>query len=135
MLANRSVPSCTVIPELSYPDVEAAADWLCGAFGFTVRLRIGNHRVQLKIGDGSLTVAQGDLPVDTAHSIMIRVPDADAHCQLARQQGAEITREPTDFPYGERQYNAVDFAGHRWTFTQSIADIAPEEWGGESVDL
>ena len=40
-----------------------------------------------------------------------------------------------DHPYGERQYNALDFAGHRWTFTQSIADVAPETWGGESVDL
>jgi uncharacterized glyoxalase superfamily protein PhnB len=66
---------------------------------------------------------------------MIRVPDADAHCQTARERGAEITCEPADFPYGERQYNAVDFAGHRWTFTQSIADLAPEEWGGESVSL
>ena len=56
MLSNRSVPQCTMIPELSYPGVEAAADWLCGAFGFKVRLRIGNHRVQLKIGDGALTV-------------------------------------------------------------------------------
>jgi uncharacterized glyoxalase superfamily protein PhnB len=135
MLSNRSMPPCTVVPELSYPDVEAAADWLCGAFGFKIRLRIGSHRVQLKIGDGCLIVVQGNLPADTAHSIMVRVPDADAHCQTARQHGAEITHEPTDFPYGERQYNAIDVAGHRWIFTQSIADIAPEEWGGESVNL
>jgi uncharacterized glyoxalase superfamily protein PhnB len=50
MLSNRSAPPCTVIPVLSYPDVNAAADWLCNAFGFTVRLRIGNHRIQLWAG-------------------------------------------------------------------------------------
>ncbi len=38
--------------------------------------------------------------------------------------------EPTDFPYGERQYTAEDPAGHQWTFSQTLADVAPEEWGG-----
>jgi hypothetical protein len=32
----------------------------------------------------------------------------------------------------ERQYTAEDLGGHRWTFAQSIADVAPEEWGGLS---
>ena len=38
--------------------------------------------------------------------------------------------EPTDFEYGERQYRAEDPAGHQWTFSQTLADVAPEEWGG-----
>jgi hypothetical protein len=38
---------------------------------------------------------------------------------------------PADYPYGERQYTAEDLAG-RWTFTQAIADLAPEGWGGTS---
>jgi hypothetical protein len=24
---------------------------------------------------------------------------------------------------------ALDFAGHRWTFSQHIVDVAPESWG------
>jgi uncharacterized glyoxalase superfamily protein PhnB len=52
MLANRSMPPCTVTPELAYPDVGQAIEWLCDAFGFTLRLRIGNHRTQLNAGDG-----------------------------------------------------------------------------------
>ena len=51
MLQNRSVPRSTVIPELAYDDVTHAADWLCDVFGFNVRVRIGNHRVQLNVGD------------------------------------------------------------------------------------
>ena len=38
---------------------------------------------------------------------------------------------PTDFPYGERQYSVEDPGGHRWTFSQSIADVDPRTWGGE----
>jgi len=41
--------------------------------------------------------------------------------------------EPADFEYGERQYSAEDPAGHQWTFSETLADIAPEEWGGISV--
>jgi uncharacterized glyoxalase superfamily protein PhnB len=41
--------------------------------------------------------------------------------------------EPTDFEYGERQYTAEDLAGHHWTFSETLADVAPEEWGGISV--
>jgi hypothetical protein len=54
MLANRSIPRCTVIPELGDPDVGEAIGWLCDAFGFTLRLRIANHRAQLNVGDGAV---------------------------------------------------------------------------------
>jgi uncharacterized glyoxalase superfamily protein PhnB len=64
---------------------------------------------------------------------MVRVDDANAHCERARGQGARITMEPTDFEYGERQYSAEDPAGHHWTFSETIADIPPEEWGGIAV--
>lgn len=130
MLSNRSVPPCTVIPVLYYPDPATAAEWLCHAFGFAVRLRIGNHRIQLKVGDGCLVVAEGDTAPNGSHSTMVRVPDANSHCEHARQSGARVFSVPVDYPYGERQYSAEDFAGHHWTFTQSVADVAPEEWGG-----
>lgn len=32
--------------------------------------------------------------------------------------------------YCERQYAIEDPGGHTWTFSQTIADVAPEEWGG-----
>jgi uncharacterized glyoxalase superfamily protein PhnB len=38
-------------------------------------------------------------------------------------------KSPTDMPFGERQYTVEDLGGHRWTVSQSIADVAPEEWG------
>ena len=38
--------------------------------------------------------------------------------------------EPTDFEYGERQYEAEDAFGHQWTFTETLDDVEPESWGG-----
>jgi uncharacterized glyoxalase superfamily protein PhnB len=43
--------------------------------------------------------------------------------------GAHIVSPPNTFPYGERQYTALDPAGRRWTFSQSIADVDPAAWG------
>jgi hypothetical protein len=57
MITNRSMPSA-VIPELPYPDVREAVEWLCRTFGFRERLRIGNQRAQLSLGEGSLVVIQ-----------------------------------------------------------------------------
>ena len=35
-------------------------------------------------------------------TVMVRVEDAEAHCERARTHGARIVMEPTDFEYGER---------------------------------
>jgi uncharacterized glyoxalase superfamily protein PhnB len=138
--SNRSIPQATVIPVLIYPDVREAVGWLCGAFGFRERLQIGeNHRSQLSIGDGAVILGdvrhdrQPPRPGEVAQSVMIRVEDASAHCERARAHGARIVMEPEDFPYGERQYTAEDPAGHQWTFSETLDDVAPEEWGGTTI--
>ena len=135
MRANRSVPPCTVIPVLYYPDPGVAADWLCKAFGFTIRLRIANHRIQMRAGAGCFTLAEGDVVPERSHATQVRVEDAAEHCRRARECGAIILTEPTDHIYGERQYNAQDFFGHRWDFTQTLVDVDPLDWGGTPVDL
>jgi uncharacterized glyoxalase superfamily protein PhnB len=141
MKVNRSIPAPVVVPVLVYPDVRAAVAWLSAAFGFVERVRIGeNHRAQLSIGAGAVIVgdAHGERrapgPGDVTHSVLVRVDDARAHCEQARAHGARIIMEPTDFEYGERQYQAEDPAYHRWTFSETLADVAPEVWGGESVN-
>lgn len=130
MNANRSIPNTTVIPVLSYDDVPSAVEWLCRAFGFREHLRIGDHRVQLLVGDDGAVVARDGGGTPGGHSVMIRVEDVDRHHEQASAAGATITNPPTDYPYGERQYTVRDPAGHVWTFTQSIADVDPSDWGG-----
>lgn len=130
MRPNRSVPPCPVIPVLCYPDPGVAADWLNTAFGFTVRLRIANHRIQMRAGEGCLTIREGTIVPNYSIIVQVRIEDALSHCARARQAGAIILTEPTDHMYGERQYNAQDFYGHRWDFTETIADVDPVSWGG-----
>lgn len=137
MKPNHSIPQATVVPVLIYPDVRKAVDWLCEAFGFVERLRIGeNHRSQLSIGDGAVIIAdvrhdqRPPRPGEVTHQVMVRVENVKAHCQRAREHGTRILMEPTDFEYGERQYTAEDLAGHQWKFSETLRDVDPAEWGG-----
>ena len=142
MLSNRSIPSATVIPVLINPDVPAAVAWLTEAFGFVERVRIGDdHRSQMCIGDnGAVIVAdvrrerQPPQAGIVTHEIKVRVADVDAQLEQARSHGARVLQEPTDYEYGERECTVEDLAGHRWQFTQTMRDVAPEAWGGQTVN-
>lgn len=129
------MPPGPVIPELPYPDAMAAAQWLSAAFGFSERLRIGTHRIQMRIGTGSIVVVEGDTPASSPGSrVLVPVDDVDTHFSRAVAAGASVSGAPITFPFGERQYTAVDPGGHRWTFSQSVADSDPASWGGEMVN-
>ena len=141
MIPNRSIPAATVIPVLVYPDVREAVAWLERALGFRERVRIGeNHRAQLQFGDdGGVIVAdvhgeqQPPQAGTVTHLVKLRVADVDAAFVRARACGARVLQEPTDQPYGERECTLADPAGHRWQLTQTMRDVAPEEWGGTTV--
>jgi len=133
MRPNRSIPSAVVIPELAYPDVPAAAKWLCEKFGFQVRLRIADHRIQLSVGEGAVVVTHRAVelaPADATHSVLVRIEDVDRHYQMAEAGGVRILRPPESYPFGERQYTAEDLGGHVWTFSATFDDIDPANWGG-----
>ena len=127
------MPSATVIPIMTYPDVSAAVEWLVRVYGFHLRVRIGSHRAQLSVGEDGAVVVRELAPgesLENGQAVMVRVEDVDRHHARAVGEGATIVEPPTDYPYGERQYAVRDLAGYVWKFSQSIADVAPEEWGG-----
>jgi uncharacterized glyoxalase superfamily protein PhnB len=141
MQRNRSAPRGPVIPELAYADVSAAVDWLVEVLGFVERVRIGpGHRAQLSFGEGSLIVADvgygrvAPTGQESSQSVMLRVEDVASLCDRVSENGGTIVQEPQDFPYGERQCTILDPGGHRWTLTQTLRDVAPEEWGGIAID-
>ncbi|HCN84165.1 MAG TPA: hypothetical protein DIT07_11190 [Sphingobacteriaceae bacterium] len=76
-----------------------------------------------------MLASQSDKNIPVIYSLMVRVPDVQSHYRHAVQTGAKILQKPMDYPYGERQYSVEDIGGHQWTFSESIADIAPEDWG------
>ena len=131
-MENRTMPPCTIIPVLGYTDVAKAIDWLCSSFGFIERWRVGNHRAQLSFEGGTIVVTGQDSQNKNRQSLLVRVKDIDQHYERAKQHSVQILQPPADFPYGERQYTAADINGHTWTFSQSVKDLAPEDWGGIS---
>ncbi len=150
MVLNRSAPSGTIVPSLIYNDVAQAIAWLCDVFGFKERLRaigedgkVGHAQLAIDLGGvmlGAARIGQGFAAPDTAEfrpprpnevsqTLSVHVEDVDRHYEHAKRRGARILQPPTTHPFGERQYTAADLDGHRWTFSQSVADVAPEEWG------
>ncbi|MEX6690587.1 VOC family protein [Danxiaibacter flavus] len=133
------MPDCSIIPVLGYTDVQAAIEWLCQTFWFKERWRIGNHRAQLEFDNGAIAISalpeetEDHKPKPQTQSLMVRITDVDKHHEHVVKKGARVVLPPADFPYGERQYTTVDIGGHIWTFSQTIADVAPEDWGGVSA--
>ena len=141
MKPNRSIPPSTVIPVLVYPDVRQAVAWLSAAFGFAERTRIGeSHRAQMSIGeDGAMIVAdvrgEQQPPQEgiVTHVMKVRVENVEAWYERARAHGARVLEPPIDREYGERECTVEDLAGHRWQFTETMRDVAPEEYGCQTV--
>lgn len=140
MKVNRSTPPPTVVPVLAYPDVRAAVAWLSAAFGLVERTRIGeSHRSQMSIGaDGAVIVAErrGQDPAqrdDPRNLTRVRVEDVTAQFERACAHGATVVEPVTDREYGERDCTLEDLAGHRWQFAETLEDVAPEEFGCETV--
>ena len=155
-MVNRSAPCGTIVPSLIYHDLAKAIDWLCDVFGFIERLRAAGEdgkitHAQLAIGQGGVIlgaprVGQGFASPDSAQfrpprpnelsqTLSVHVEDVDRHYKRARQRGARILQPPMTHPFGERQYTAEDLDGHRWTFSQSVADVKPEEWGAKVSEI
>ena len=94
----------------------------------------------MSVGDAAVIIADtgGDRrapdPAVKTCSVTVRVADVQAQRDQAAEQGATILMEPTDFPFGERQCVVHDPWGHHWTFSQTMIDLAPEDWGGETID-
>jgi uncharacterized glyoxalase superfamily protein PhnB len=121
----------TVIPYLLYENAARALDFLSRAFGFqeSFRSEDGDRiaHAEMTLGDGRIMVGQ---PAEGFKSheergggtvlMYVYVDDVDAHCDRARNAGAEIVDEPSDQEYGERVYHARDPEGHDWYFGQPV---------------
>jgi uncharacterized glyoxalase superfamily protein PhnB len=128
-----------ITPYLLYEDVDAAVDWLVGAFGFTEDLRMkgpdgkANH-AEIKLGSG--VVMMGNPGPDyqnpgrrggVTQEVYVYVDDVDKHYGVAKSKGARILRDLADQFYGDRTYAAADPEGHQWSFAQHVRDVAPED--------
>jgi uncharacterized glyoxalase superfamily protein PhnB len=130
-----------ITPYLLYEDCDAALKFLTNAFGFEEVLRYKgaggyvNH-AEMRLGDS--VIYMGDPGDDYRNPaklgaatvlVMVSVEDVEAAFERARDASAEITEEPADQEYGERRFGARDPEGHAWYFSQTIREVAPDDWG------
>jgi uncharacterized glyoxalase superfamily protein PhnB len=143
MLKNRSVPADTVLPHVFYQNVEDAIAWLTKTFGFAEHYRYGEpggpaSGAQMHLGDAWIMLATARAgrasPAQIGYgtqSLTVFIEDVDAHFRRVKSAGAKIVEELHETVYGERQYGAEDFDGHRWLFSQHARDVSPDEWGAK----
>jgi uncharacterized glyoxalase superfamily protein PhnB len=131
-----------VAPMVSYEDVDAAARWLCSAFGFEEVDRFDDGErvthVTLSVGAGGVVMAGWPGPdyrsplhhrqsCDIARTwsstpfvvdgVYVRIADVAAHYERARSAGATVVSDlETNEAVGQRQYRVEDIEGHRWMF-------------------
>lgn len=142
VLVNRSAPHARVTPVLTVADVRAAVAWYSEVFGFVEHVRIGDgHRSQLGLPNGPPAelvlseVRPGRRTPERgrSHQIMFKVDDVARVVDTAVSRGATLVDPPHDWQYGERQATLDDPFGHQWVINQTLADVAPEEWGGSTM--
>jgi uncharacterized glyoxalase superfamily protein PhnB len=131
--------SYPVVPMVSYEDCDAAAEWLCRAFGFSeverfeedgvvahVTLQAGEGRVFLgnpgaayidpvRLREQSDVVARMHESPFVVDGVFVRVGDATAHREKAIAEGARALSEIEQGPVGDL-YRVEDPFGHRWMF-------------------
>jgi uncharacterized glyoxalase superfamily protein PhnB len=127
---------------LFYQDPRAALAWLEKAFGFELSMLLedaeGNvANSQMTFGDGVVMIGQEwsadhrspkSLGGRNTQTVSIEIDaDLDAHCERARQAGAEILAEPETQFYGDRTYRCRDPEGHIWTVSRTVRYVTREE--------
>jgi len=52
--------------------------------------------------------------VESGVSVLVAfaVPDVDQWCQTLKERGVAISREPADYPWGDREFSVHDPDGH-----------------------
>ena len=139
MTLNRSAPWARIVPVLAVADVRQAVSWYADVVGLVEHVRIGEgHRAQLGVdGERAELIVrefrEGERAGGGGHEVMFRVDDVDTVLEAAHAAGADVQQAAHTWEYGERQAAFVDPFGHRWVLTQTVHDVDPRDWGGETV--
>ena len=140
-------PSPTAVRRLTllvYRDLEAAQRYLVDVFGFAPGTltrdddahrgaRRGVRRATESI-DGCTGTCRGvpgsrrpPRPAPPRTAWRLTSTTIEAHFERSRAAGAEIVNEPTDMPYGVREYDARDLEGGLWSFMQPMEQNEEED--------
>jgi len=130
MNASAMTEPPRVYPTFRYRNAAKMIDWLCTAFGFSVRVRYGEgddvSHAELTLGSSMIMLGQvrdddygrmvGGPAEGGGKSVYVAVEDTDAVFARARDAGATILEEPVDRDYGSRDFICADPEGNIWSF-------------------
>src|SRR6266852_6656988 len=137
MIENRSVPTDTVLPHVTYQDIDEAIAWLGKTFGFSEHYRYGDPTSGAQVHLGNAWIMLKRAQEDSAspaklgfgtQSLTVFVDDLEAHFRRAKAAGAKLLEDLHETVYGELQYAAEDLDGHHWLFSRHARDLSPEQW-------
>jgi MerR family transcriptional regulator, thiopeptide resistance regulator len=124
-----------VIPVLACSDIAAEHDFLVDVLGFSsagierapdgavvhAEVRAGNRRMWLHLTSDAAGLATPKTLGGAGGGTVVHVANVDDHFARVRAAGATILSEPTDQPYGQREYAVRDPDGHSWWFATPTA--------------
>ena len=87
------------------------------------------HHIGGELVTGFLTFSHVRAGLRSPHAIQ----PLDPRERARGDRRARVVDPLTDHVYGDRQDTAVDPWGHRWTFSETLDDVAPDDWGGIAV--
>ena len=132
-----AAPATQVLtPYITVHDGTAALQWYADAVGATETMRftgddgrIGHAELVVHGARIFLSDAYPEIGVVAANSyegssaaLHLEVADCDAVHDRAVEHGATSLRAPTDQAHGSRSATVMDPYGHRWMFSQTIAE-------------
>lgn len=117
---------CTAVyPTLAVSSVEETCNWYVKNLDFTVRFLWGTpptHGVIL-FGEACVHFWNG-VPQLGENWLYFDITNLDAMYDRAKASGVEITRPPENYPWGMREFNALDLNGYRIRFGQHLGELS-----------
>jgi predicted enzyme related to lactoylglutathione lyase len=107
----------TAIPVFQVSDVEASLKHYTDIFGFSEDFQFGDY-AGIKLGDVRLHLSGYSVhkrPVGGGTAYIL-CDEVDDYCAKIKKNGAVVKSDPKDYPYGMRDFMAVDPDGNHLAF-------------------
>lgn len=122
-----------IAPALTATDLEASLDFYENVLGFWVADRIVEDGVlvaaSLQAGDVDFLIGQDDFSKGRERTkgvgfslYCVTVQDIDEMAASIKARGIELNHEPTDQPWGTRDFSVTDPDGFKLTFSSPMED-------------
>lgn len=116
------VECSAVYPTLAVPNVTESCNWYVEKLGFSIRFLWGDPPRHGAVLLGNACVHFWEARAQLGENwLYFNVSSVDGMYQRAKESGVDILKSPEDYPWGMREFNAVDLNGYNIRFGQHIA--------------